>query len=158
MKKIDPIKITNFCKEDAGGGYNPFNGQKPVLLICAATLCHSALCLAISVGNTWSIFCAAQNPLQYWPLFPFLCIALHPQKTPHTRFPFSEWDIYSSWTYFISAWFQTCTCLNSKKIKAFIIPKSNWYLFTTRDRLHCMLIVKEVMPWFNWKTTTENDG
>lgn len=45
MNKIAPIKITNFCKDT--GIYYAFYGQKAVLLICAATLCHSAFCLLI---------------------------------------------------------------------------------------------------------------
>lgn len=84
MNKIAPIKITNFCKDT--GIYYAFCGQKAVLLICAATLCHPALCLVISVANIWSTFCAAQNPLRYWALFHFLSVELRPQKTSHTRF------------------------------------------------------------------------
>lgn len=84
MNKTAPIKITNFCKDT--GIYYAFYGQKAVLLICAATLCHSALFLVISVANIWSILCAAPNPLRYWPLFHFLSVELRPQKTPLTRF------------------------------------------------------------------------
>lgn len=61
MNKIAPIKITHFCKDT--GMHFAFYRQKAVLLICAATLCHSALCLVISVANIWSILCAARNPL-----------------------------------------------------------------------------------------------
>lgn len=50
MNKIAPIRNHQSLQEESV--YYPYNGQKPVLLSCAATLCHSALCLTVSVANT----------------------------------------------------------------------------------------------------------
>lgn len=107
MNKIAQINPTHLCKEGMVGLLSFQWAEAGIADLCCHPVSFSSL------PCDFSIFCAAQTPLLYWPFFPVLFIRLYPQDTQHTRFPFSERDIYSSWMAFVSACVQIPACLNS---------------------------------------------